>query len=549
MSLDTLPVEILFYILGHLKFRDKISFISVCKEFRELKRYVDLDFFVKYNDVKDSPFFNNYTHVIYNEFPKKVPDRIKAIVIQEINENVVAAIKNKNIIDIYIDLKNTKYENLFLLSNLTRLRNIYFFNVSDVDMHPNLKLLSRNIRSIESIFYGCFNVSYRDWKCITRFNIYVKIRVPDIALTEYYLIYNSEKIGLSFESIDNLEVLEIYQITCIKLPQTLKVLRTGKIKKNITLPDSIEVLKCDKARNLKHCTKLRELECNKVFFPLPDSIQDLTVYDNIYCCKLPSQLKKLNVTGKVAVNDFPESLEKIDAFKIYRIECNGFFYSLNESNVKFPNLSYLNLTESSQLPFASMPCLRKLIVHRYTGRLDNLPESLEVLDIDNVISSDISIPPKLRVLSLRNYFNCILPDLPDTLKVLELGDIFNRPIQKLPKYLEVLSLGNSFNQDLPHLPDSLLELKIGNSFNKQIREIPKCLKVLSLGDAFNKHLPRLPDSLIKLSIGNSFNKRIKRLPEKIKLITLGKSYIKRFPERSKSYLNDSSYNLFCNLFI
>lgn len=524
MSLNLLPKEILFLILTCLKDRDKISLISTSKAFRSLKEHIDLGNFFEYEDIKDSPFFDNYTSVIYHDtFPKKIPKRISAIAVQEINEDLIAIIKDRNITNIFISSKAIKCENFLLLSNLSRLRHIHFFDVNlnflpDLSL-PGLSLLGELIYRLETVSYGYFikshgsgnsyasfsrashassssHASYHSKYSIT-FNIILRVRMSEMALVECYI--HPEKLAIT--SFDSLEVLTTYEIS-FKLPPNLRVLRTHKIEKDIILPASLEDLECDKAKSLCNCKRLRVLKCNKVCSPLPDSIQEMTVRGDLYVDSLPSQLKKLYVSGKIKARSLPESLEKIKAGGIEILKPHTAISLVftggvsDNSSLKLPNLRYLELTYSGQLPLGSMQSLRKLMIWDYRGELNDLPDSLEVLRIERAFFDRIpKLPSKLRELYLGDWFSYDLPDLPDTLRILELGDSFNRGIRKLPRSLEILSLGNSFN----------------------------------------RHLPRLPDSLRELRIGDSFRKKIKKLPQWIRIVELGESYVRRFPERAKSY--------------
>lgn len=60
--------------------------------------------------------------MIYEEFPGNMLKRIKAIAVQKIVKDIFAAIKSRDIIEIYINLGNIKHENLILLSSLSVLR-------------------------------------------------------------------------------------------------------------------------------------------------------------------------------------------------------------------------------------------------------------------------------------------------------------------------------------------------------------------------------------------------------------------------------------------
>ena len=98
-------------------------------------------------------------------------------------------------------------------------------------------------------------------------------------------------------------------------------------------------------------------------------------------------------------------------------------------------------------------------------------------------------------------------DFSENVKHIKLGKQFNS--QFLPsKKLKYLYLGNSYNVPLPNLPDSLEHLEIGNYFNQIIVNLPKNLIYLKLGNLYDHTLNHLPDSLKHLEIGDNFDQII-----------------------------------------
>ena len=70
--------------------------------------------------------------------------------------------------------------------------------------------------------------------------------------------------------------------------------------------------------------------------------------------------------------------------------------------------------------------------------------------------------------------------IPNSLKILYLGDDFNQPIDNLPDSIEVLFLGDRFNKEINNIPNKIEKLDLSNRFNKSINLNNKNLKLKEL---------------------------------------------------------------------
>lgn len=120
---------------------------------------------------------------------------------------------------------------------------------------------------------------------------------------------------------------------------------------------------------------------------------------------------------------------------------------------------------ASLLSLAGAPLTYLVPPRTWHGSLDQLPRTLEVLDIQHSYTTALPIGdwlPALRALSLGDAFNSPLCGLPGDLRRLVLGNAFDQALGVLPANLCTLVLGARFAQSLVALPESMEELVIGN---------------------------------------------------------------------------------------
>lgn len=189
--------------------------------------------------------------------------------------------------------------------------------------------------------------------------------------------------------------------------------------------------------------------------------------------------------------------------------------------------------------------------------ITNLPNGLKILQFGYLFNHPLGyidpdgnvisyLPPKLEVLQFfcdwdsdefryeSLFEHSINGFLPDSIKYLGLSDKFNLPIDKYPSNLEILRFGYNFNQNVENLPETLIELEFGLHFNQRIDNLPKGLKKLILFGDFNQPIDSLPEGLLKLKFpsGNT----IGEYPGKFN------QPIENLPNNLKSLMIGSEFN-------
>jgi hypothetical protein len=128
----------------------------------------------------------------------------------------------------------------------------------------------------------------------------------------------------------------------------------------------------------------------------------------------------------------------------------------------------------------------------------------------------ISKFPETYIIIIDDNFNNPLPNLPEKLLTLKIGDPnvpvqyakFNQPLPKLPLSLNTLILGNKFNQTLNLVDNSnLWYLTLGDSFDNDLNMPldPVFGTDLKIGNAYNRPLNLNSFRVLYLEIGDSFN--------------------------------------------
>ena len=197
---------------------------------------------------------------------------------------------------------------------------------------------------------------------------------------------------------------------------------------------------------------------------------------------------------------------------------------MNNEELLFTDLIYKNkLSEINQIKWSN-----KL------KQINLLFEDNKIIDLSLVI-----FPESIKKIRLE-FFNQDLDNIyfPEKLEILNLGNLFNKPLNSLSryKYLKQLYLGYSYNRHFhinDCLPDSLEEIVFGRRFNKSIDNIiwPSNLKYLRFGDKFNQKIDetKFPKKLEILIFGDYFNQTIDHenksyLPNKLELLSFGRNF-------------------------
>ena len=227
----------------------------------------------------------------------------------------------------------------------------------------------------------------------------------------------------------------------------------------------------------------------------------------------------------------------------------------SDYTIKGETLIFHHEFDISLKNFAIPPNIKKIVFEDYTKGIDPLRKytNIETIVLSYYFNQRITaLPPNLKVLQFGRFYNCSLCKLPDTLETLIFDERYNKPfIHPLPKSLKVLKFEGSscFNQPLPNLPNSLKLLKLGNDFNQPLSNLSNSLKLLNLGFKFNQPLPNLPNSLKYLRLGNDFNQPLPNLPNSLKSLNLGFNFnqpLPNLPDGLKYLKLSCSFNHYIN---
>lgn len=119
--------------------------------------------------------------------------------------------------------------------------------------------------------------------------------------------------------------------------------------------------------------------------------------------------------------------------------------------------------------------------------------------------STVKIPEHIRIVEFKGEFNQDINSLPDYItKIYLRSNLYSHSITKLPANLKLLSTRSIFdnNNSITCFPPKLQYLYM-NQYTSILPELPDTLRVLRLDAYYNMPLPKLPVSLVELCIGNS----------------------------------------------
>ncbi len=249
--------------------------------------------------------------------------------------------------------------------------------------------------------------------------------------------------------------------------------------------------------------------------------------------------------------DYNYPVEPIGYTKLKKIIFNRVF------DTPIDNLCEYNLEElefRTECVFNQTINLKKSYIKKITfvkdslfnQLVDNLPESLEYLELgDNFNQPVDSLPKTLVKLIIGNVFNQPVDNLPNTLKHLELGDTFNYPVDNLPSGLEYLNIGYEFTNLINNLPEKLLNLRIGCKFREEVKSLPNGLLEISFGRGFDASLDAFPPTLRKISFSRNFNQSVDCLSPNLIYLKLSRFFrktIDSLPESLETLIIGEYFN-------
>lgn len=121
-------------------------------------------------------------------------------------------------------------------------------------------------------------------------------------------------------------------------------------------------------------------------------------------------------------------------------------------------------------------------------------------------------------------------NLPKSIIYLDLGELFDNPVNNLPTKLKILKLGDDFNHPVDLLPEGLIELHLGFSFNQKLDDLPQSLEILKIDKItcapysvnftlhFDYPVKCLPCSIKKIIISNNIKEHFKDYADKIEIL-------------------------------
>lgn len=253
---------------------------------------------------------------------------------------------------------------------------------------------------------------------------------------------------------------------------------------------------------------------------LPESLLHLEIFESYVekTIDLPPQLKFLDISDEVKINDFPKNLDTLhlsaDLKTIPKLP----------NYLKFLDIQYIDLKILQNLPnsIQTLYCSAETIInvpsnlkelYCKTSKINGLPKSLEKLSIKNGDDGDSyteivgQLPPNLTSLVVKVDFLKFDNVLPKSLKYLHWDNL--QECFELNQGLETFISRNSTITKLGQLPQSLKSLDLGNGMSMKVPKFPPNLEYLNL-DGFSIYeefdLGILPTKLKYLNIsGTNFS--------------------------------------------
>jgi hypothetical protein len=285
----------------------------------------------------------------------------------------------------------------------------------------------------------------------------------------------------------------------------------------------------------------------------------------------------------INLNNLPSSLELLELLN----SCKKM--NINPQIFKNlpPNLKKLKLYSCDDITLDNLPnSLEILDISCYSNQkniLDYLPTSLKILNIkltkvyksaqnnqtgtfafasdfyDNEINFD-SLPSGLESLKIFSQYDDELNCLPINLKILHLPSEYTKEIKNIPKNLEELKIPlkygflNNFN-----ICKNLKKIIIGfsnkshiqNTCDFDLTQIPNSIEEIEFGDDFNQQIKKnLPPNIKKIIFGFNFKPHSINLVDSIEHLEFGYNFngiIKTYPSNLKYLKFGRNFNQYINL--
>lgn len=209
----------------------------------------------------------------------------------------------------------------------------------------------------------------------------------------------------------------------------------------------------------------------------------------------------------------------------HSFECNVINQRIQRNNMEL----YLTL-------LIDAPFIPNNVFHIHGSRHiklpSRLPESLKILSMELYKYSTIpELPNTLEELYISGS-DILIHRLPDNLRVLNcFGSLLTEELPQLRSlhHLETLTCCHSNLRKLPQLPITLKILNVSNNALTEIPELPECIERLDVSYNSIRVLPNLPESLKIIYCSNNLLKKLPKLPTKIESITCDTNALEELP--------------------
>jgi Leucine-rich repeat (LRR) protein len=162
-------------------------------------------------------------------------------------------------------------------------------------------------------------------------------------------------------------------------------------------------------------------------------------------------------------------------------------------------------------------------------------QKLEIIDKDPIMSADVEQITELDLYG-RSIYNIIGINYLKNLKTLNCYNNRLTELPELPDSLTVLDVGGNELTALPDLPDGLIELKCDGNYITELPELPESLEALNVAAGVFTEIPELPPNLKYLSIAlNHDLTSICELPDSLTTLYMRSCYkLKSIPALPKN---------------
>jgi len=218
------------------------------------------------------------------------------------------------------------------------------------------------------------------------------------------------------------------------------------------------------------------------------------------------------------ITDF---LDDKSSFRLFNT--NKYYHTIIS---KYPSRYTIKKYVEDYNPNLSLVIKYKIINYEHTENIciNYIPNTVKNMIFGNLFNKKVTnLPVSLNCITFGYSFNNCVDNLPNNLQYLRFGDCFNQSVDNLPRTLKQIYFGKYFDQPVDHLPSSLEKIVFGDCFNKTVDNLPKSLVDVVFGIYFDKPVDHLPENLKRLTLKTKFNKPLNNLPM-ITHLTLSKKY-------------------------